>query len=344
MADNRFVETTRGSEWLALRRCLAILRRLKRSPASARELLDAVCILVGSDAYPAALKARRAAFKHDREKLRNVLEVNFVYDAREQKYVLLSAGPWGCLDLDENHLRALKLLVQSFAGEVGERAEVFHLLDHLISQLPEDAQRKLDRTEVLIDLDVLKSFDDEGLSERVWQIVRRGVAEQRKLAFDYLSPQQADRQPRYHVVAPLRVRFRDGHWYLHASDLFWRNPHGIEARDTGIRRFRLSYILDNDKLQILPSKFPPVTDQFNKFLVYYRLLPPVSRGHISAHFNSMQVQRFPDGAVEVRAVTDDAWEAVRILLGYGEFCVVLGDETILRMMRKRVLGMIENYQ
>ncbi len=40
-----------GSQWLVIRRCLAIVRRVQRGPTGWRGLVEAVLAEVGADAY-----------------------------------------------------------------------------------------------------------------------------------------------------------------------------------------------------------------------------------------------------------------------------------------------------
>jgi len=80
-----------------------------------------------------------------------------------------------------------------------------------------------------------------------------------------------------------------------------------------------------------------------RVFVHYLLKPAVGRGDISRHFEEMTVERRPDGSAMVKGFCDDAWDAARTLLGYGENCIVLGGDEVLRLMRRRVRGMAENY-
>ena len=148
--------------------------------------------------------------------------------------------------------------------------------------------------------------------------------------------------PRYRVVAPLELRFRRGHWYLVCWELRWRSHLGSGDRPT-YRRFRLRYIADDDRLEVLPAKIAVAQRRRPRYLVHYLLKPAVGRGDISRHFEEMTVERQPDGSAVVRGFCDDEWEAVRTLLGYGESCVVLGGAEVLALMRRRVQELAENY-
>lgn len=334
---------TRNSEWLALRRCLGILGRLLQGAAPAAELIEAARQAAGLDAYPLRESAREKAFKHDRQRLREALGVEFHYDARANLYVLDNPGPFGVLTLSEASLQALALLSETFAGEAGKQSNIQALLDELINRLPEKDRRRLEGQALPVGLEIFQGVDPNGIPPRVWEIVRRAVREHRKLAFRYLSPTYEDRQPRYFEVAPYRLIYQWGHWYLRARNLLDSPTPEIFAPGADYLRFRLAYILNDEKLAVLPTVLPQRQPRPPRYLVHYRLLPPLSRGVISRHFDEMTVQAQSDGSVEIRGYTDDDWEAARLLLGYGEYCVVLGGTEIVRRVKNTVEGMARNY-
>ncbi len=88
----------------------------------------------------------------------------------------------------------------------------------------------------------------------------------------------------------------------------------------------------------------PTPPEAPKFFVHYRLLPPLSRGIISEHFYDVTTETLPDGSVEIKGYCDDAWEAGRLLLAYGEYCIVLGGDEVSTWMDKTVTSLIKNYQ
>jgi hypothetical protein len=149
---------TRGSEWFVLLRCLVILRRLQRGPANRDELVRAVKDSLGEDAYPEGEPAWLAAFKHDRERLRRQLQAEWTYDPVERAYTLLDPGPFGYLELSPEHVQALKLLSQTFAGEVGELASVQGLLDELAARLPPGSRRALESGSLPMELDLYQGW------------------------------------------------------------------------------------------------------------------------------------------------------------------------------------------
>lgn len=328
----------RGSEWLPFLRALAILQRLMEGAATNQELIQAVLEKVGSDAYPAAPAARQVAFKRDRKKLREILGVK--WDFVQQKYVLKDAGGWLSLRLPEEALRALMVLSVTFSGQVGEHAGLDTLFNFLLQRLPDDQRRRFEHLDSGITFEIFQQIDPNGIPRRVWEMVHRAVSHHRQLEFRYLSPRYEDGIARRFRVAPLRIVFQWGHWYLFAYVLKREG----EERFLGAEysRFRVFYIQDDEVLKVLPTVVSVAHRRPPRYEVHYRLLPPLGRGAISRHFDEMTVTPLENGSVEVRGVTDDLFKAERILLGYGQYCVVLGGPELKRRIQAAVRGMMEN--
>ena len=332
----------RGSEWRSFRRCLAIARRLLKGPATPAELIQYVLEVEGDDAYPAAKSAREKAFKRDRESLRSRLGVDFQYTPSKGIYTLTDPGSLFQFELSEASVRAVALLAQTFGGQVGEHSEIQDFLNELVAALPVETRRYLENPVVPIDLNLLQSIDPNGISNRVWTTAWRAVKTHRKLSFCYISPTYADGQKRFHEVLPYRIQYQWGHWYLRAYRVLRRDLDGRENHQGAHLRYRLSYLQDDEQLSISPSVMsePPRPP---RYLVHYRLLPPLSRGVISRHFDEMQVKTLGDGSVEISGTCDDDWEAGHTLLSYGQYCVVLGGEEVLAWTQRTIRGMRENY-
>lgn len=333
----------RGSDWMVVRRCLALVERLQRGPASPQELVQAVCDALGPDAYPPDPSARAAAFKHDRDHLRQHLDADFVYDPAARQYALTQAGPFGRLHLSDSALRAVRLLSEAFTGQMGARQEVQALLQELTTRLSPADQRRLETLNSAVDLDLQQDVDRGSIPEVVWQTVERAVRVQRKLCFNYISPRHEDRLPRYHEAAPAQMRFQRGHWYLYAFDLYSRDPYGEERFDSGYKNFRVQYICADEKLIISPTRLPGVARTPPRYEVHYRLEPRLARGQISHHFENTHITRLPDGRAEVTATTDNLWEAAQVLLSYSDGCEVLGCPELRQMMVDRTRGMAAIY-
>lgn len=333
----------RGSEWLSLRRCLAIVRRLQMGSARPAELVAYVSKTVGERAYPLSASARDKAFKRDRENLRKRLGVDFSYSASLGIYTLIDAGPLLKLHLSDTSLRAIYLLSQSFDGHVGEHSNIQTFLQEIFSYLSADIKVKLEAPEMGMNLDILQDVDPNHISKIVWEKVQKSVRGHRKLTFNYISPAYEDRQKRLHQVVPIRIQYQSGHWYLRAYRLLRRDANGEEDRQEVHLKYRLSYIQDDEKLSV-SAAIAPTPPEAPRYAVHYRLLPPLSKGIVSEHFYEMTSIALPDGSIEIRGYCDDPWEAGRLFLAYGEFCIVLGGDEVKGWMDKTILKMLENYQ
>ncbi len=331
----------RGSEWLSLRRCLAIVQRLQQGPATSLELLSYVLNTLDDAAYPSSVSAREKAFKRDRENLKKRLGIKIHYSASTKKYTLVESSEFFRLKLSAESLRAISILSNSFEGHVGSYSEIKDLLGDIVPRLSDEDQRKLENMEPHIYLDLFGGVDPNHLSKKVWTTVWKAVKSKRKLSFNYRSPRYEDQKERYQEVLPHRIQYQSGHWYLRAYRLLSR--HGSRSDHTASHvKYRLSYILEDTALTILPQKIggfpaPP------KFFVQYKLLPPLSNGIISQRFEEMKVERLDDNSVIVSGYCEDVFEAGRILLTYGEFCIVYGGEELMGWMKKTIQGMKNNY-
>lgn len=327
------------SPWLVMRRCLAIVRRLIRGPATGQELIAFVRAQIDALAYSQEPSAARRAFKRDREHLRHELGVTWDYTGGQ--YTLISAGELGLLNLPDEHLAALNVLYGAFEAHELPHIPVRPFLDRLVSLLPDERRRDLARLAQVMRVE-MPELDEGAISLRVWQKVEAATRQRRQLAFNYYSPQQADRLPRYWVVAPVEIRFRQGHWYLHCWQIYWRSHRG-EGHGADYRRFRLRYIADDEMLEVLSTLAATEHRRPRRYLVHYRLEPAVGRGDISQYFEDMTIERQPDDSAVVKGFTDDEWDAVRTLLAYGDSCEVLGGDEVLGLMRRRVRAMARNY-
>ena len=328
----------RNPSWLVVQRGLALIRRLMRGPANKSELLAAVRLAVGPDAYSESTDAAERALKNDSAVLRAKLGVEIAYERREGVYRLAGLGDAAWLDVDDEGLAAIAIIYQTFAGGGPEAARVQAFLDYIAGLLPADRLAAIRRPAFSIEL---REVDERSVAPRVLETVQRAVQERRRLGFRYQST--ADEVIRYHEVEPYGVIFRRGHYYLEAFDLFSRGA-GQDAVTHGrVTRFRLQGIADDEMLRVLPERLPPGRRPQKQYALRYRLASPAIRHGVSRHFADMTVERLPDGAALIQATVTDPWDAVYTLLSYGENCTVLGGDEVLSLMRKRVAGMAKNY-
>jgi predicted DNA-binding transcriptional regulator YafY len=335
---------TRGSEWDVFLRALALLHRLLQGPATDEELIAFARETIDEEIYPESITASKAALKHAKSHLRTRLRVKFTGDRINHKYTLIDPGPFGTLSLNQESLRGLALLARDFGNGLGERAYIRALMDEIIGRLDPATQRLLEHQPETLSLAV-KQFVDKGeIRPKVWETVQRSIEKQRKLSFRHLSPRYEDQQPIYFEVAPVRVSYQDGHWYLRAWSLLRRTISGEELRgEPAYIRFRLNYMLDDEYLRLSPTVIPKPFRTPPRIPVHYLLIPEIGRGEISYHFAETEIKYHEDGSAEVHGFTEDVWEAARLLLSYGEGCVVLGGDDVLHEVRRRVQGMAKNY-
>lgn len=332
-----------GSKWEAVRRCLAILQRLQQGPANRKTLMQAVREAL-PDAYGTGTSdSRRKCFERDLENLRYQLGATVDWDPEANVYRLVDIGPSGYLSLSDKALRGLALLLNAFGPESGASEVVHPLLNEILSALPLDRQRRLERTSSALRLD-LRRLDTGEIVPVVWEKVYRAVTQRQVLRFQYLSPQYEQSIARTHTVEPYILRFHRGHYELRAYCRHWTNPQGQERYEAGWLRYRLDRI-SAEGIEILPEKLPPGQRRRRMIRVRYRISPKLVAGGMSRHFEEMTAREpSAEGWVEVTGTTDDLFEAQRVFLAYGEHCVVLEPLDLVRKMKRVVQEMAKLYE
>lgn len=329
----------RNPSWLVLQRGLAIVRRLLRGPATKTELLAAVRLAAGAEAYSAGGEAAEHALKNDRAALATHLGIQVTFDRSLRCYRLASLGETPWLDLDDDALTAMAVIYTAFTSGGPEAERVRSFLDQIAGLLPAERLDRIRQPALAI---LLRDLDERPVPPRVLATVQRAVAERRRLGFHYSAAAPTEREPRYHEVEPHRIVFRDGHCYLECFDLYSRTEEG-RITHNAYRRLRLQGILDDDLLMVLPERLAPGRPRRRSYPVRYKLAAPAVHHGVSPHFADMQVEKLADGAALVAGTTYDPWDAAHTLLHYGENCTVLGGAEVLREMRKIVVAMAKNY-
>ena len=324
-----------------MRRCLALLGRLLRGPASKRELIQAVRDATGADTYVANQETGRiSAFEQDiNRRLRERFEAVVRYNRHSGLYELVEFAELPGFDLPDEALAALAFLEDTFGPGTPHHEEIKVLRNHLLACLPQQRRTALAKQRVAPTVD-LRRLDSGVISPIVEEKVEQAVLKRRLLRFYYRSPAYEDGVPRRHTVEPYELTFdtRRGHQYLYA---FCRQMDGQEARL--YIYYRLDRILP-EGIELLETKLAPSAPRAKSYQLIYRLSPQVARlGEVTQHFEEMQVTQEADGAALVHAETDNLFFAVRTLLHYGQHCQVLGGPEALREMREIVKGMAGLY-
>ncbi len=333
----------RESPTTVFKRCLALLRRLQRGPATKEELLEFVLAGVDAEAYGnatgAALDKR---FEADKRKLREIYGLEIRYRRSDRTYVIVDA--WEpLLDLPDEALSAMAFLQETFEPGTPNAGAVQDFLSLLVSYLSPERRGDLERQRTALQVEWGQQ-DDDTLAPDVERGLRKALTQRRLIAFDYYSPAQQDGLPRHHVVEPWERYFDSsrGHYYLYGYCRRTEGPRGPYEPRRYIR-YRLGRI---DNLRVLPDKLPPQRPRVRKQPLVYRLAPEVARrGDVTRLPGITVLRREPqeDGSIIVHAETDDLWWAVRRLLHYGAACEVLGEREALYTMRRVVKKMAKVY-
>ena len=334
----------RESQWLVIRRCLAIIRRAQRGPATRDELIQAMLEEERPKVYGELddEKALRRRLEKDLGRIRNNLMVDLRFDRRAGGYVIKDT--WlPLLDLPDEDLATIAWLEQTFDHDSPKHDEVHALLGRLRFYLATERKRKIERHRTALVMD-LRQRDEDEIRPVVWDGLTKAFMERRQVELLYLSPRYEDELPRRHVVEPYEPYYFDttrGHYYLRA---YCRRVEGPDGRADPCRylTYRLGRILG---LTVLPQKLPPMPPRALRYAVEYELTPKIARLGITRHpgIDIQEVKRREDGSVVVRGETGNVFWAVRTLLHYGPNCRVLGGPEMLREMRTTVQKMAEMY-
>jgi predicted DNA-binding transcriptional regulator YafY len=332
----------RESHWLVIRRCLAIIRRAQRGPATWKELVDAV---LGQDpeAYGGTQdKAQHRRLENDLRRIREELLVDLYYDRQAGGYVIRDA--WlPLLDLPDDDLATIAWLEETFDLESPQHDEVHALLDKLRLYLGPERLVVIERSRTALTVN-LRQRDGDEISPAVWDGLTKALSQCRRVEFLYLSPQYEDGQPRRHTADPYDRYFDTarGHYYLRAYCRRADTPGGLEEPHCYIT-YRVGRILE---LKVLPQKLSPVSPAAPRYEVVYELAPQVARLGVShqPEIEIHEVEQRDDGSALVRGETDSLFWAVQSLLHYGPNCRVVGGPEMVREMRAVVEGMAKIYE
>jgi predicted DNA-binding transcriptional regulator YafY len=333
----------RESQWLVICRCLAIICRAQRGPASREELIEAVRLQEGPAAYGEVEdEALHRRFENDLWRIRDKLGIKLYFDRRAGGYVIKDT--WlPLLDLPDEDLATIAWLEQTFGHDSPQHDEVHALLGRLRLYLAPERRAKIERHRTALVMD-LGQRDEDKISPAVWEGLTRALTQRQRVEFYYLSPQYEDGVRRRHVVDPYEPPHFDtvrGHYYLRA----W--CHYIVGRlgrqEIGdYRDYRLGRMSD---LQVLPNKLPPFPPPARRYSVVYELTPQVARLGITRHrrIEIETIERRDDDSVVVHGTTSSIFWAIQALMHYRYNCRVLGGPEMLREMRATVQKMAEMY-
>lgn len=332
----------RESHWLVMRRCLAIIRRVQRGPASRDDLIQAVLMQEGRDAYgnvQGDLLYRR--LENDLRRIRDGLKVDLYYSRQEGGYIIRDT--WlPLLDLPDQDLATIAWLEETFGIESPHHDGVYDLLGRLRLYLAPERRGEIERQRTALTVD-LRKRDQDTIPPAVWDDLTRALLERRRVEFDYLSPQYEDNVPRRHTVDPYERYFDTtrGHYYLRG----WCLGIGRPEQWTGSGMYVYYRLGRISNLRVLPHKMPPFAPTAPRYSVIYELTPQVARLGVTRHpeIAIQEIEHRADGSALVRGETDSLFWALQTLLHYGPNCRVLGGPEALAEMRRTIEEMARLY-
>jgi predicted DNA-binding transcriptional regulator YafY len=326
-----------------LRRTLSLLRALQRQPTDREGLALYVALTHDGDGYGDLTdKAQLRQLENDLQRLRE-LGIDYSVAGKGEAYRFLTFGEFAPLCLTDDELATLAFLAESFQRNAPQGDAVQHLLRRVIDLLPEGQQGEVQGRRRRLRMDLRRRSEQE-IAPRVQAAIEKAVGRQ-QLRFAYRSPNQADEEPRTHVVEPWDFVFDTvrGHFYLEAYRLSVEGPYGL-WKEGQWQRYRPERI-DPETIQVLPDRLPPTPPKRPRHQLAYWLAPEIARlGQITRHFDDMAIHETnEEGWVRVTATTDNLFFAVRQLLHYGPNCRVTGGREARREMVRLVERMGDLY-
>ncbi|PJF39896.1 MAG: WYL domain-containing protein [Chloroflexi bacterium] len=323
----------RSSQWDVIYRCLHVLAHLQRGPATKKELLK-------SGKYSGQDIDKQ--FEGDLRRLREHFQVEIRFNRHDKMYQLYDLGTLPFFDLPPKALEGMNFLVKTFTPASPHYRQVRDLFDILKLRLSQEQLAKLERDSLSV-LD-LRQVDSDTIPDSVFEKLERAYREQRKVEFEYRSPQRDDESIVRHVVQPATPRFdaMRGHYYMRAfCEETYSKQYGPRLQDKYIY-YRVGRIVP-ESIQILPNRIPTLSRRTNQYEVVYWLAPRIARYGVSERFDDMRVEQHDDGSATIHAMTDDLFTAARSLLYYGPNCRVLGGDALLAEFKDLVFSMAEQY-
>lgn len=228
------------------------------------------------------------------------------------------------LPLTQQQLFALGIVLTTFEETtVLHQAEIADLLAHLTNLLPAEQQAALTRKRRPYRIDLRETTDYRNADPRMVAQIERAIEQGQQLELTYRSSREGIE--RRHTVEPRPLTYKDGHVYLPVYNV-------VMSKEFELR-------LDNivpGSTRILPQRALPRRPPPRTYILCYRLSPAIARHHVSDHFPGQQVERHDDGSATVTVEITDLFAARRLLLAYGENCVILSPPELVEELRRIV--------
>jgi predicted DNA-binding transcriptional regulator YafY len=318
-----------------MHRCLAIIRRVQRGPASRDDLLRVMRRVeqpARLDALDCAeMEALRRRLEKDLGRIRERLLVDVYYDDQVDGYVIKDT--WRpLLDLPDEDLETMAWLGEAFDHRSPKHDQVHSLLRRLRLFLDPERVAVIEQARTALEID-LRQRDEDEIRPEVWEKLTKAFMNRQQVELVYLSPAHEEHEARRHVVEPYQPYYFDttrGHYYLRAYCRRVDGPHGTWHAERYIT-YRLGRILEAN---VLPTKLSPVAPSSPRYRVVYELAPEVARLGVTQQraIEVETVERRDDGSVMVHGETESVFWAVQALLHYGAQCRVVGGAEVRRVM------------
>jgi predicted DNA-binding transcriptional regulator YafY len=334
----------RESQWLVIRRCLTIIRRVQRGPTDWRGLVAAVLENEGPEAYGRRQEQAKPDLLHaDLGRIRRILGINLKADRRTQEYDIRDTE-LPLLDLPDDDLVTIAWLEQTFNPNSPKYREIQALLKRLQFYLSPQRREIIEQQRTALVLD-LGQRDEDRIDPDVEAGFARALARRLRVEFDYHSPQHEDEQPRRHVVDFYEPSYFDtegGHYYVYGWCHYAVDPQGNKKTVNDYSLYRLGRI---SNLRLLPDKLAPSPPTPKQYPVIYRLSKDVARYGVTYRrwINIERIEQRED-SVEIHGATTNPFLAVQELMHYRSKCQVLGGPEMLDQMKKSVEKMAALYK
>lgn len=325
----------RSSQWWVARRCMDILQRLMREPATGDELRQIIIHHAdrnGEGQLNAKAVDRR--FEEDRNRLRDWLGCEIIRDPKTATYTLKTLEH-PLIDLSGRAVEALAFLKSNFASPntpMGE--EVMILIEQITLMLPAQTRHVIETRRRMIEMD-LAVQDFQQVPEKILRDIDATLGN-RVLEILYQSNTSA--QAWWYDVEPERLYAEKSHLYLYARcqrahDSAKKNRENIHIT------FRVDRILDT---RPLPSSFIPKRHKTRPLT--YVLMAEVARGGVTEHFKGQSVSYDDVGNAVVTTESANLFVDLRKLLHYGPACQVIGGDEAVEQMKNLVRQMSQIYE
>jgi hypothetical protein len=334
---------TRESDWLVIRRCLAIIRRVQREPTGWQELVEAV-LQDDPDAYGQSQdQALRKRFYRDLDRIRHSLYIELRADPRTKQYTIRDMV-LPLLDLPDEDLTTIAWLEQTFHPNSPRHQEIKNFLDRLRFYLSPERRWQIEQQRAALILELGQQDEDQILPE-VETGLQQALARRCRVEFDYLSHQNPEEQPRCHVVdiyEPPRFEASLGHYYVWGWCHYNRSAPTDRFEVNSYRAYRLGRIKN---LRLLSNKLQPTPPVARRYKVIYQLSPAVARQGITRRrwIDIETIEQRDDGSAIIYGLTDDRFFALQELMHYRYNCHILGGPEILAEMQETVQKMADLY-